>query len=100
MLIFSNENRSYPIWDLVDDTFGVSYRMGPKDWMHQTIFLKYFSESCAYQADLHQCMKIIWLDNCSRHAMTPRLAAILAAILATKNTIFKILPLCSTHLYQ
>ena len=30
MLIFSNENRSYPIWDLIDDIPEVSYITSPK----------------------------------------------------------------------
>ena len=64
--------------------------------MDQTVFLEYFLEPHAYQTDLHHCQKIIWLDNCSGHAMTPRLATILAA----KNTIFKLLPPCSRHLCQ
>ena len=93
MLIFSNENRSYPIWGLIDDIPKVSYRTGPKGWMDQTIFPEYFLEPRAYQADLHHRQKIIWLDNCSGHAMTLRLATILVA----KNTIFKFLPPCSTH---
>ena len=96
MIIFSNENRSYSIRDLIDDIPGVSYRTGPKGWMDQTMFPEYFLEPRTYQADLHHCQKIIWLDNCSSHAMTPRLATVLAA----KNTIFKFLPPCSTHVCQ
>ena len=60
------------------------------------LFPEYFLEPRAYQVDLHHRQKIIWLDNCSSHAMTPKLATILAA----KNTIFKFLPPCSTHLCQ
>ena len=55
MIIFSNKNRSYPIWDLIDDIPGVSYRTGPKGWMDQTVFPEYFLEPRAYQADLHHC---------------------------------------------
>ena len=69
MLIFSNENRSYPIWGLVDDISRVSYRTGPKGWMDQTIYFEFFLKPRAYQANLYQCMKIIWLDNCSDHAI-------------------------------
>ena len=96
MLIFSNENRSYPIRGLLDNIHWVSYRTCPKGWIDQTILPKYFLESCAYQADLHHCMKTIWLDNCSGHSMVPRLAIVLAA----KNIVFKFLPPCSTHLCQ
>ena len=38
MLIFSNENRSYPIRGLIDDIPGVSYRTGLKGWMDQMVF--------------------------------------------------------------
>ena len=71
MLIFSNENRSYLIWSLIDDILGVSYRVGPEGWMDQMVFPKHFLEPRVYQADLHHYQKIIWLDNCSGHAMTP-----------------------------
>jgi len=64
--------------------------------MDQTILPEYFLKPRAYQVDLHQCMKIIWLDNCSGYIVTSRLAA----VLATKNTVFKFLPPCSTHLCQ
>ena len=96
MLIFSNENRIYPIRGLVNDILGVSYRIGPKGWMDQIIFPEYFLEPRTYQGNLHQCMKIIWLDNCSGHVMTPRLATIPIA----KSTVFKLLPPCSIHLCQ
>ena len=48
MLIFSNENRSYPIQGLVDNIPKVSYRTDPKGWMDQTILPEYFLEPCAY----------------------------------------------------
>ena len=96
MLIFSNENRSYPIQGLIDDISRVSYRTGPKGWMDQTIFLEYFLEPRAYQVNLHYRQKIIWLDKYSGHALIPRLAT----VLATKNIVFKYLPPCSTHLCQ
>ena len=64
--------------------------------MDQIIFSKYFLEPSAYQMDLHQCIKIIWLDNYSNHAMILRLAV----VLVTKNIDFKILPPCSTHFCQ
>ena len=39
MLIFTNTNKNYPIQGLEDNVLGVCYRMGPKGWMDQTIFL-------------------------------------------------------------
>lgn len=96
MLIFTNENRNYPIRGLEDNIVGVSYRSGPKGWMDQSIFPEYFLEPRAFQPDLHQRVKNIWLDNCTSHTVTPRLAA----VLASKNVVLRYLPPCSTHLCQ
>jgi hypothetical protein len=37
MIIFTNENRSYPIRGLIDNVHGVSYRSSPKGWMDKCI---------------------------------------------------------------
>ena len=96
MLIFTNPNRSYPIRGVDDNILGVSYRTGPKGWMDQSIFAQYFAEPCAFQADVQQRTKMVWVDNCSSHSITPTLAH----VLAEKNTTMKYLPPCSTHLCQ
>ena len=71
MLIFLNENWSYPIQSLLDDIPRISYRTNSKGSINQTIFPKYFLEPSAYQTNLYQCMKIIWLDDCRGHAIDP-----------------------------
>ena len=38
MIIFTNGNSNYPIRGLEDSIFGVSYHIGPKGWMDQSIF--------------------------------------------------------------
>jgi hypothetical protein len=96
MLIFTNAHRSYPIRGLKDTIPGVTYRTGPKGWMDQSIFPKYFNEPRAFQADVQQCTKVVWLDNCSSHSLTPRLTTVLTG----KNTILRYLSPCSTHLCQ
>ena len=48
ILIFSYENRKHPIQSLLDDISRVSYRMGPKAWINQTILAKYFLKPHAY----------------------------------------------------
>ena len=96
MIIFTNGNSNYPICGLKDSILGISYRTGPKGWMDQSIFSQYFMEPRAYQPNHHGCTKYVWVDNCTAHNMTPTLAA----VLAQKQTIFKYLPICATHLCQ
>jgi hypothetical protein len=96
MIIFINAHRNYPIRGLEDTIPGVTYRTGPKRWMDQSIFLEYFNEPRALQTDVQQCTKVVWLDNCSSHSLTPRLTTVLTG----KNTILRYLPPCSTHLCQ
>jgi hypothetical protein len=45
---------------------------------------------------VQQRTKVVWLDNCSSHSLTPRLTTVLTG----KNTILRYLPPCSTHLCQ
>ena len=44
MLIFTNQNKNYPIDGLDDNILGVCYMTRPKDWMDQVLFVKYFAE--------------------------------------------------------
>ena len=96
MIIFCNENRNYPIRGLEDSIPGVCYRTGPKGWMDQSIFPQYFEEPRAFQPDIYNRTKLLWVDNCSGHNLTPRLQA----VLAQKRTILRYLPPCATHLCQ
>ena len=96
MLIFTNTNRNYPLRGLEDNVLGVCYRTGPKGWMDQTLLPQYFEEPRAFQSDLHQRSKLVWLNNCTSHSITPRLREVLAA----KRVILKYLPPCATHLCQ
>ena len=96
MLIFTNSNGNYPIRGLDDNIPGVCYRTGPKGWMDQTLFAEYFFEPRAFQSDVHGRSKVVWVDNCAGHNMTPQLSIVLEA----KQTILKYLPPCSTHLCQ
>jgi hypothetical protein len=57
MLIFTNANSRYPIRGLDDNILGVSYRIGPKGWMDQILFPKYFTEPRAFQPDFAQTYK-------------------------------------------
>jgi hypothetical protein len=96
MLIFTNAHRSCPIRGLEDTIPGVTYRTGPKGWMDQSFFPEYFNEPRAFQVNVQQRTKVVWLANCSSHSLTPRLTTVLTG----KNTILRYLPPCSTHLCQ
>ena len=93
MLIFINSNSSYPIRGLDDNIPRVSYRTGPKGWMDQNLFANFFQEPRAFQPNLHGRTKLIWVDNCIGHNLTPRLQDV-------KQSILRYLPSCSTHLCQ
>jgi hypothetical protein len=71
MLIFTNGNNNYPIRSLEDTIPRVCYRTGPKGWMDHALFFQYFEEPRAYQPDLYNRTKTIWVDNCTRHNITP-----------------------------
>ena len=59
MIIFTNKNMSYPIWGLIDNVHGVTYRYSPKGWMDKCIFPESFLDPRAYQSDPHELQKII-----------------------------------------
>ena len=96
MLIFTNPNSSYSIRTLDNNIPRVSYQIGPKGWMDQALFADFFEESRAFQSNLHDFTKIIWIDNCLSHNLTLRLEA----VLQEKHSILRYLPPCSTHLCQ
>jgi hypothetical protein len=96
MLIFINGNSRYLIRGLDDNIPGVSYKTRPKCWMDQALFSKFFLEPRAFQPDLHGHTKVIWVDNCNSHRITPRLTT----VSTEKQTILKFLPPCCTHLCQ
>ena len=94
MLIFTNSSSNYPIRGLEDNVPRVCYRTGPKVWMDQALFAEFFADPHAFQADIHGHRKLVWVDNCTGHNITPRLTTVLEA----KHSTLKYLPPCSTHL--
>jgi hypothetical protein len=95
MLIFTNGNSTYPIRGLDDNIPGISYRTRSKGWMDQALFPEFFLEPRAFQPDLYGRTKVVWVDNCNSHRITPRLTTVLI-----EKTIFKFLPPYCTHLCQ
>jgi hypothetical protein len=63
--------------------------------MDQALFPEYFIEPRVFQPDLHGHIKVIWVDNCSSHRITPRLTT----VLTKKQTVLRFLPPCCSHLY-
>jgi hypothetical protein len=45
--------------------------------MDQALFPEFFLEPCAFQPDLYGRTKVVWVDNCSSHRITPRLTTVL-----------------------
>ena len=79
MLIFTNSGSNYSIRGLEDNIPEVCYRTGLKGWMDQALFAEFFAEPRAFQADIHGRRKLIWVDNCTRHNITPGLTTVLEA---------------------
>ena len=96
MLIFTNSSSNYPIRGLEDNIVGVCYRTRPKGWMDQALFVEFFADPRAFQADIHGRQKLVWVDNCTGHNITPRLTA----VLEVRHTTLKYLLPYSTHLCQ
>ena len=96
MLIFTNLASNYPICNLEDNILRICYKIGPKVWMDQSLFLQFFAEPRSFQADMHGRMKFIWLDNYTSHNIIPTLTI----VLTPKHSILKYFPPCSIHLCQ
>ena len=64
--------------------------------MDQALFAEFFADPRAFQANIHGRRKLVWVDNCTGHNITPRLTVVLEA----SHSALKYLPPCSTHLYQ
>ena len=96
MIIFQNQNRSYPIHGVPDNVPGVCYRSGPKGWIDRQLFPEWFLEHRAYQPDPYGRTKTIFLDNYGGHNITPELES----ALQKTNTKLLFLPPCSTDLCQ
>ena len=95
MLIFMNENRSYPIQGVPDNIPGVCYRSGPKGWMDKTVFPMWLRENRILQTNCDR-RRVIFMDNCGGHNET---ADSVAALNRINSSIAK-LPPNSTHLCQ
>lgn len=96
MLIFKNENRSYPIRGVPDNIPGVCYRSQPKGWMDGELLLEWLSESRAIKPLPMRQHRVLYVDNCSSHNNNTHVRRQLQAIRTTMQKI----PPNATHLLQ
>ena len=68
-MILKNEERSYPIRNVPDNSPGVSYRTQPKAWMDHVVFYHWLNEIRALPPVPPARKRVLFLDNCSSHAM-------------------------------
>lgn len=96
MVLFKNEERSYPIRGVPDNVEGVTYRTSPKAWTDSKTFPLFFQEPRSYQSDPQGRKKYLFVDNFSGHNLIPQLEQTLANV-STKLLYF---PPNATHLIQ
>lgn len=68
MLIFKNQNRSYPIRGIPDNVPGVCYRSSPKGWMDRETRIEWLSEPRALPRLPYGNTRTLFVDNCSSHS--------------------------------
>ena len=95
-MVFQNDNRSYPISGVPDDVGGVSYRSSPKGWMDRIVFPEYLMEKKVMKPLPHGRRRILFIDNCGGHCITPNVEEALRAV----NTEIRFFPPNATDLIQ
>lgn len=65
LMIFINNDRSYPIRGLLDEISGVSYRIGPKGWMYRISMTKWLEEHRVIGPLPNQRTRVMFFDNFS-----------------------------------
>lgn len=96
MLVFKNDNSSYPIRGVPDTVPGVCYRSGKKGWMDGRVFKEWLTEPRAIAALPGGRRRVLYVDNCSGHNTTPGVEEALKGI----NTELRKLPPNATDLVQ
>lgn len=77
MLVFKNASRSYPIRGVPDNVPGVTYRSSPKAWMDRKVWAEWFSEPRTFTPRVDGHTRLLFVDNCSSHAVDADLQAML-----------------------
>ena len=81
-MIFKNKDSNYPIRGVSDDVPGVSYRTGPKGWITKRVMQEWVMDDRAMPRLPNNRRRVLFMDNCSSHNVTPELQA----ALDSKNT--------------
>lgn len=97
MLIFMNQNRSYPIRGVPDDVPGVCYRSSPKGWMDGATWKEWLGEPRALPKLIMGRKRHLFVDNCSSHSES---GAHIGSLLQRSNTSLRKLVANATHLCQ
>ena len=95
-IIFKNKDSKYPIRGIPDDVPGVCYRTGPKGSISKKVMLEWVKEDRILPRLPANQKRILFMDNCSSHGLTPELQA----ALESKRTEIRFLPANATHLLQ
>ena len=95
-MAFQNDNRSYPISGVPDDVGGVSYRSSPKGWIDRIVIPEYLMEKRVMKLLPHGRRRILFIDNCGGHCITPSVEQALSAV----NTEISFFPPDMTDLIQ
>lgn len=96
MLVFKNDNNSYPIRGVSDDFPGVCYHMGKRRSMDKRVFKEWLSEPQSIWTVENGMKRVLYVDNCSGHNQNEEGDAFLAKI----NTELRKLPPNATDLVQ
>lgn len=96
LIIFKNSNRSYPIRGLPDETPGITYRSSHKGWMDSALFADWLNSPRIFKPLSNNRTRVIWVDNCSAHKLTPETKA----ALNRSRTELRFFPACATDLVQ
>ena len=76
MIIFKNENRSFPIRGLPDNVLGVCHRSSPKGWMDSSVWTAWLQEPRALGVLSNRRQIILCVDTCSSHTTSDELQAL------------------------
>ena len=94
--ILKNEQPSYPIGNVHDNIPGVSYWTQPKVWMDHVVFNQWLNEIRALPPVPPGRERVLFLDNCSGHAMTEE---VIETLRKTRTEV-RFLPANATDLWQ
>lgn len=99
ILIFKNDNRSYPIRGVPDNVPGVCYRSQPKGWMDGELLREWLSEPRAIEALPMRRQTVLYVDNCSSHNNSNNNSRVQRCLHSIRTTMQKFPP-NATHLVQ